>query len=166
MKKNNIILIGMPASGKSTMGVVLAKILGYNFIDADLEIQKQEGRKLSQIIAEDGVEGFINIENRVNAGIEAEKTVIATGGSVVYGREAMEHYKNIGRVVYLKVDIDTLNKRLTNVKQRGVVMRDGQSIVSLYNERCKLYEEYADLVVDEGLCDIEEVVAKVLQVLS
>jgi shikimate kinase len=166
MKKNNIILIGMPASGKSTMGVVLAKILGYNFIDADLEIQKQEGRKLSQIIAEDGVEGFIDIENRVNAGIEAEKTVIATGGSVVYGREAMEHYKNIGRVVYLKVDIDTLNKRLTNVKQRGVVMREGQSIVSLYNERCKLYEEYADLVVDEGLCDIEEVVAKVLQVLS
>lgn len=166
MKKNNIILIGMPASGKSTMGVVLAKILGYNFIDADLEIQKQEGRKLSQIIAEDGVEGFIDIENRVNAGIETEKTVIATGGSVVYGREAMEHYKNIGRVVYLKVDIDTLNKRLTNVKQRGVVMREGQSIVSLYNERCKLYEEYADLVVDEGLCDIEEVVAKVLQVLS
>lgn len=166
MKKNNIILIGMPASGKSTMGVVLAKILGYNYIDADLEIQKQEGRKLSQIIAEDGVEGFIDIENRVNAGIEAEKTVIATGGSVVYGREAMEHYKNIGRVVYLKVDIDTLNKRLTNVKQRGVVMREGQSIVSLYNERCKLYEEYADLVVDEGLCDIEEVVAKVLQVLS
>lgn len=166
MKKNNIILIGMPASGKSTMGVVLAKILGYNFIDADILIQEQEGRKLSDIIEQDGVEAFIDIENKVNSGIEAEKTVIATGGSVVYGKEAMDHFKNIGRVVYLKVDMDTLNKRLHNIKQRGVVMREGQSIVSLYNERCKLYEEYADLVVDEELSDIEEVVAKVLQVLG
>ena len=166
MKKNNIILIGMPASGKSTMGVVLAKILGYNFIDADLEIQKQEGRKLSQIIAEDGVEGFIDIENRVNSGIEAEKTVIATGGSVVYGREAMEHYKNIGRVVYLKVDIDTLNKRLTNVKQRGVVMRDGQSLISLYNERTVLYDRYADITVDEKDHSMEEVVADILSALA
>lgn len=166
MKKNNLILVGMPASGKSTVGVILAKILGYNFLDADIVIQKKDGRKLSEIIEAEGIEGFVEIENKVNSEIETEKTVIATGGSVVYGKEAMEHYKNIGRVVYLKVDIDTLNKRLTNVKQRGVVMRDGQSIVSLYNERCKLYEEYADLVVDEGLCDIEEVVAKVLQVLS
>lgn len=166
MKKDNIILIGMPTSGKSTMGVILAKILGYNFIDADLVIQEQEGRKLSEIIETEGVEGFIDIENKVNAGIEAQKTVIATGGSVVYGKEAMDHYKNIGRVVYLKADMDTLTKRLRNAKQRGVVMREGQSLISLYNERSVLYEKYADIVVEEGNDSFEEVVAKILGELS
>ena len=162
MKKNNIILIGMPASGKSTMGVILAKILGYNFIDADIVIQEQEGRNLSRIIEEDGIDGFIDIENRVNAGIETEKTVIATGGSVVYGKEAMDHYKNIGKVIYLKADMDTLTKRLHHAKQRGVVMRPGQSLISLYNERSVLYESYADIVVEEGDSDFEEVIAKIL----
>ncbi len=166
MKKNNIILIGMPASGKSTMGVVLAKILGYNFIDADIAIQEAEGRKLSEIIATEGVEGFIEIENRVNASIEAEKTVIATGGSVVYGKEAMDHYKNLGKIVYLKVDMDTLTKRLRNVKQRGVVMRPEQSLVSLYNERSTLYEQYADVTIDEKDHSIEEVIAEILAALE
>ena len=166
MKKDNIILIGMPTSGKSTMGVILAKILGYNFVDADLVIQEKEGRKLSEIIATEGVEGFIDIENRINAGIEAQKTVIATGGSVVYGKEAMDHYKNIGKVIYLKVDMETLTKRLHHAKQRGVVMREGQSLVSLYNERSVLYEKYADIVVEEGKDSFEEVVANILSKLS
>ena len=166
MKKNNIILIGMPASGKSTVGVILAKILGYNFVDADIVIQKKEGRKLSQIIETEGIDGFIDIENKINTGIECEKSVISTGGSVVYGKEAMEHYKNIGRVIYLKVDMDILSKRLRNAKQRGVVMRKDQSLISLYNERSPLYEKYADITIDEGKDTLEEVVARILAVLN
>ena len=166
MKKDNIILVGMPASGKSTMGVILAKILGYNFIDADIVIQEKEGRKLSEIIEQEGVEGFINIENRINSEIEAQKTVIATGGSVVYGKEAMDHYKNIGRVVYLKVSLEELTKRLSDVRQRGVVMREGQSLVALYNERSALYEKYADVTVDEKNLSLEEVLAEIIAELS
>ncbi len=166
MKKNNIILIGMPASGKSTVGVILAKILGYNYVDADIVIQDKENRKLSQIIEEEGIDGFIDIENKINAEIEVEKTVISTGGSAVYGKEAMDHYKNIGRVVYLKVSMDVLTKRLSDVKQRGVVMREGQSLVSLYNERTPLYEKYADIVIDEGNKTMEEVVADLLAALA
>lgn len=166
MKKNNIILIGMPASGKSTVGVILAKILGYGFVDADIEIQERDGRKLPDIISEEGIDGFIAIENRINAEIEVEKSVISTGGSVVYGKEAMDHYKNIGKVVYLKVSMDVLTKRLSDVKQRGVVMREGQSLVSLYNERTPLYEKYADITIDEGHKTMEEVVADLLAALS
>lgn len=156
----------MPASGKSTVGVILAKILGYNFVDADIVIQKKEGRKLSQIIETEGIDGFINIENQINSEIEVEKSVIATGGSAVYGKEAMDHYKNIGRIVYLKVSMDTLTKRLKNAKQRGVVMREGQSLVSLYNERTPLYERYADITIDEGDKTMEEVVADLLAALA
>ena len=162
MRKNNIILIGMPASGKSTVGVILAKILGYNFVDADIVIQEKEGRKLSEIIESEGIDGFIDVENKINSEIEVEKKVIATGGSVVYGKEAMEHYKNIGKVIYLKVDMDVLTKRLSDVKQRGVVMREGQSLVSLYNERSVLYEKYADITIDEKTKSMEEVVADLL----
>ena len=166
MKKNNIILIGMPASGKSTVGVILAKILGYNFVDADIVIQEKEGRKLAEIIETEGIDGFIDIENRINSEIEVEKSVISTGGSAVYGKEAMDHYKNIGKIVYLKVSMDILTKRLSDVKQRGVVMREGQSLVSLYNERTPLYEKYADIVIDEGNKTMEEVVADLLAALS
>ncbi|WP_026512446.1 shikimate kinase [Butyrivibrio sp. NC2007] len=166
MKKDNVVLIGMPTSGKSTMGVILAKILGYRFLDADIVIQEKEGKKLSKIIEEEGVDGFIEIENRINAGIETEKTVIATGGSVVYGKEAMDHYKNIGKVVYLKVDMDTLTKRLHNAKQRGVVMREGQSLVSLYNERSALYEKYADITIEEKDFTMEEVIDITLEALK
>ena len=166
MKKDNIILVGMPTSGKSTVGVIVAKILGYNFVDADIVIQEKDGRRLSEIIEQEGVEGFIDIENKINSGIEVEKTVIATGGSVIYGVEAMEHYKNIGRVVYLKVGMEVLTKRLKNVKQRGVVMRPGQSLVSLYNERSVLYEKYADITIDEKDNTMEEVVADLIAALK
>ena len=158
MKKDNIVLIGMPTSGKSTMGVILAKILGYRFLDADIVIQEKIGKKLSEIIESEGIDGFVDIENRINSEIETERTVIATGGSVVYGKEAMDHYKNIGRVVYLKVDMDTLTKRLHNAKQRGVVMREGQSLISLYNERSALYEKYADITIEEKNHTMEEVI--------
>ncbi len=165
-KKSNIILIGMPTSGKSTVGVILAKILGYRFIDADIVIQEKEGRKLSKIIEEDGVDGFVEIENRINSEIEAERTVIATGGSVVYGKEAMEHYKEIGQVLYLKVSLEALKKRLHHAKQRGVVMKDGQTLESLYKERSALYEKYADLTVDEGRDSLEKVIGKVTALFS
>ena len=166
MKKDNIILVGMPTSGKSTVGVILAKILGYNFVDADIVIQKKDGRRLSEIIEQEGVDGFIDIENRINSGIETERTVIATGGSVVYGTEAMQHYKNIGRIVYLKVGMDVLTKRLKDVKQRGVVMRPGQSLISLYNERSVLYEKYADITIDEKNNTMEEVVTDLVAALK
>lgn len=162
---DNIVLIGMPGVGKSTIGVILAKILGYKFIDTDIVIQQEEQRLLREIIANEGVEGFIQIENRVNSGILCERAVIATGGSVVYGREAMEHLKNIGRVVYLRVDYDTINHRLGNLKGRGVVLKHGQDLRTLYDERIPLYEKYADLIVDETNCNIEETVEKLVNLL-
>lgn len=161
--KENIVLIGMPGVGKSTLGVVLAKELGFQFVDADLLIQERENRLLKEIIAEDGVEGFLKIENDVNASIRAEKTVIATGGSVIYGSDAMEHLKEIGTVVYLKLDYETLDSRLGNLKGRGVVLKDGQTLKDLYYERIPLYEKYADVIVDEGGLDLEQTLTQVLK---
>lgn len=161
--KDNIVLIGMPGVGKSTIGVILAKILGYKFIDADIVIQQEEGKLLHEIIKSEGVEGFIKVENRVNASLDCHKAVIATGGSVVYGKEAMEHLKKIGRIVYLKVDYEIINHRLNNLKGRGVVLKDGQDLKALYEERIPLYEKYADIVVDENDCNIEETVEKLVK---
>lgn len=162
---NNIVLIGMPGVGKSTVGVILAKELGYQFVDADLLIQKQEKRLLKEIIAQEGVDGFIQIENRVNASIEVERTVIATGGSVIYGQEAMEHLKKIATVVYLKLPYEQLQKRLGNLKNRGVVLRDGQTLKGLYEERTVLYEKYADLTIDETNKGIEETLQSIVDAL-
>ena len=163
MSKDNIVLIGMPGVGKSTIGVILAKVLGYQFLDADLVIQQKEGKLLKEIIAEVGTEGFIEVENRVNAGIECSKTIIATGGSVVYGKEAMEHLKEIGTVVYLEVPFKTIEKRLSDIKGRGVVLKEGQTLYDLYMERTPLYEKYADLrVCEEGL-DVEQTVELLIE---
>lgn len=159
----NIVLIGMPGVGKSTAGVVLAKVLGYRFIDADLLIQQEENRLLHEIIEQEGTEAFLEIENRVNAGIQAEKAVIATGGSVVYGREAMEHLSGIGTVVYLKLPFEKLDKRLHNIKGRGVVLKEGQSLWDLYQERTPLYEKYADLTVEEAHLDVEQTIAVIVK---
>lgn len=166
MKQNNIILIGMPGVGKSTIGVVIAKIEGYHFIDADIVIQQQEGRLLKDIIGSEGVEGFIQIENRVNASIEGKGAVIATGGSVIYGEEAMKHYKEIGKIVYLKLSYDELKGRLGDIKNRGVVLKEGQNLKMLYEERCPLYEKYADVVIDETGLNVEETIEKVIQELK
>ncbi len=163
---NNIILIGMPGVGKSTLGVVLAKVLGFQFIDADLLIQEQERKKLHQIIKEVGINGFMEIENQVNASIEAERSVIATGGSVVYCRQAMSHLKEIGTVVYLKVSLSTLEKRLGNLKRRGVILKKGQTLKDLYEERVPLYEKYADVVVDEKGRNLEECLQLLLEKLD
>ena len=149
MNRDNIVLIGMPGVGKSTVGVVLAKALGYQFVDADLLIQEAEGKLLSELIEEHGTDGFIEIENRVNSQIQTHRSVIATGGSVVYGKEAMEHLKSIGTVVYLKQNLRVLQRRLRNLKGRGVVLKEGQTLVDLYKERTVLYEKYADITVDQ-----------------
>lgn len=163
---NNITLIGMPGVGKSTLGVVLAKVLGYQFVDADLLIQKQEKRRLCQIIEAEGTEGFMAVENRVNASIEAENTVIATGGSVVYCEEAMAHLKSIGTVVYLKLSLQSLSRRLGNLKGRGVLLKEGQTLADLYDERVPLYEKYADIVVDEEGKDLEASLQALLEKLK
>ncbi len=158
---NNVVLIGMPGVGKSTVGVILAKVLGYQFVDADLVIQKEEGKLLKDIIAEKGTDGFIQVENRVNSHLNVERAIIATGGSVVYGREAMAHLKEIGTVVYLKQSLSILEKRLRNIKNRGVVLKKGQTLKDLYTERTKLYEKYADIIIDEYGLGIEETVEAV-----
>ncbi len=164
--KDNIVLIGMPGVGKSTVGVILAKMIGYQFTDADLLIQKQEGKLLHEIIAEKGTDGFIEIEERVNASIEASHTIIATGGSVVYGKKAMEHLSRIGTVVYLKVPYDTLEKRLEDIKGRGVVLKEGQTLRTLYDERTPLYEKYADIEISEDGLNVEQTVEKLLERLN
>ena len=161
--KKNIILIGMPGVGKSTVGVVLAKVMGYQFIDADLVIQEKEGKLLREIIAEVGPEGFLKVENRINSGIEAEHAIIATGGSVVYGAEAMEHLGRIGTVVYLKLPYRELERRLSDIKGRGVVLRDGQTLHDLYEERVPLYEKYADVFVDEHHLNVEQTIEKIME---
>ena len=164
--KDNIILIGMPGVGKSTVGVILAKVLGCSFIDTDLVIQEKEGRKLREIIEAEGVDGFIAAENRICSQLQAHKAVIATGGSVVYGREAMAHLRSIGTVVYLKLEYRKLRYRLGNIKNRGVVIRNGQTLSGLFRERAPLYEKYADIIVDETGCGIEKTVRKITEELG
>ena len=163
---DNIVLIGMPGVGKSTVGVVLAKALGYQFVDADLLIQEAEGKLLSELIEEHGTDGFIEIENRVNSQIQTHRSVIATGGSVVYGKEAMEHLKSIGTVVYLKQNLRVLQRRLRNLKGRGVVLKEGQTLVDLYKERTVLYEKYADITVDQYKQSIEQTLKAVRKALE
>lgn len=160
---NNIVLIGMPAVGKSTAGVILAKVLGYQFVDVDLEIQKQEKRLLKDIIAQDGIDGFIKVENRVNSELDIDNAVISTGGSVVYGQEAMEHLREIGTVVYLKLPYRVISRRLNNIEGRGVVLREGQTLKKLYDERVPLYEKYAHITVDETGLNIEKTVLRIIE---
>ena len=165
-KKKNVVLIGMPGAGKSTIGVILAKVLGKDFIDADLVIQKKEGRLLREIIEQEGPDGFLAVEERVNAGICPDAAVIATGGSVVYGQRAMEHLGRIGAIVYLKLSYPVVESRLRDIRGRGVVLRDGQTLLDLYQERAVLYERYADVTVEEDGLGVEETLEKTLQALE
>lgn len=160
--KNNLIFIGMPAVGKSTVGIVVAKRLGMKFVDADLLIQEQEKKLLREIIAEVGQDGFLKIENKVNASVKAQNSVISPGGSVIYCKEAMKHYKQIGAVVYLKASYQTIKRRIRNPKKRGVVLREGQSLRDLYNERIPYFEKYADITVCVDRCRIEDTIENVI----
>ncbi len=161
MNKQNIILIGMPGAGKSTVGVVLAKNLGYRFIDSDILIQDQYGKLLHEIIEERGTEGFWKVENDVNAAIQDTQCVIATGGSAVYGRNAMAHLQNIGMVVYLRLSYESVKERLGDLNQRGVTLKKGQTLKSLYEERIPLYEQYAHITVDCEKKEIRDIVAEI-----
>ena len=145
----NIVLVGMPGVGKSCIGVVLAKALGMLFIDSDIVIQEKTGKTLSALISELGIDGFLALEDRINSEICAENTVIATGGSAVFGERAMRHFKETGTVIYLSIDCDVLSTRLGDLDSRGVVRKKGQELKDIYNERCTLYEKYADITVHE-----------------
>ena len=162
----NLIFIGMPAVGKSTVGVVTAKRLGYHFIDVDILIQEKEGKLLKEIIREQGISGFLEVEDRINAELEADHAVIAPGGSVVYCENAMNHYKEIGTVVYLQASFEIISNRLHHAKSRGVVLREGQTLLELYEERVKLFEKYADLTICEDGLDLEETIEAVLETIQ
>lgn len=166
MDRNNIIFIGMPAVGKSTIGVIVAKRLGYRFIDTDILIQEEEGKLLKEIIKEKGIDGFLEVEDRINARVQTKRTVISPGGSVIYCENAMKHYKEIGRIVYLKAAFETISKRIHNARGRGVVLRDGQSLRELYDERTALFKEYADVTVCEDGLKLEDTIRKVLEKLG
>lgn len=159
----SIILIGMPSCGKSTLGVLLAKKLGYRFVDCDLLIQEREGKLLHEIIAEKGNEGFIAIENEVNSTLNEKNAIIATGGSVVYGEEAMANLKTLGKVVYLKIPYDEMCRRLGDFSHRGVIIREGTTLHDMYAERAPLYEKYADITVDVCNAQLSDSLEKIAE---
>ena len=163
---DNIILIGMPASGKSTVGVILAKVLKYKFIDTDLVMQNNTNQMLTEIIEQRGMQGFLDFENDTVSMVDACHTVIATGGSVVYGEKAMKHLKSIGTVVYLKHRYEVINSRLTNISTRGVAMKNNQTLHDLFNERIPLYEKYADITIDADGLTTEQTVEKIAEIFN
>lgn len=162
MKKGNIVLIGMPGAGKSTVGVLLAKTLGMSFIDTDLLIQEKEGRLLQEIIDGDGIKKFLKIEENVVLQVDAKNSVIATGGSVIYSKNVINHLKERGKLIYLKLGYDEIERRINNMSSRGIAIGKDQKLIDLYNERIGLYEKYADIIIDCSDATIEDVVQKIV----
>ncbi len=158
-------MIGMPGSGKSTLGVVLAKSLGMMFLDTDLLIQKHADGKLQQIIDNQGMDAFLKLEEEVLLSVDSDNTVIATGGSAVYSDSAMNHLKSIGKVVYIKLSCEEIEKRLNNIKTRGIAMKPGETIKDLYDYRIPMYEKYADIIIETEGLTIEESVEKLCKML-
>ena len=146
--------------------MLLAKRLGFSFIDVDIVIQEKEGRLLKEIIADEGMDGFLEVENRINAGLEAKMSVIAPGGSVIYGEEAMAHLKEISEIVYLKMSYEEMEKRIGNVVDRGVALKPGFTLRDLYNERVPYYEKYADIVIDEEGKNADETVDELRNIIE
>ena len=163
---NNIILIGMPASGKSSVGVILAKILGKGFVDTDLVIQQKENALLREIIANEGIDGFLKCEENAVLSIHPNNSVIATGGSVIYSEKAMEYLAGSGIIVYLYVKKEDLFTRLRNIQQRGVILKDGESLDEMYNSRSVLYEKYADVIINEQDLSLENTVQFIVKELQ
>ena len=163
---DNIVLIGMPGAGKCTIGVVLAKKIGYEFLDSDLLIQKRTGKRLQELIREKGIDGFNALEDKINASINVRQHVIATGGSAVYGECAMQHFGDMGLIIYLKLSFGAVQRRLGNLKDRGVSMRVDQTLSDLYEERTPLYEKYADLTIDCEHLELREVVDRIYKELD
>ncbi len=161
----NIILIGMAGAGKSTLGVLLAKALGMSFVDTDIILQEQENRLLHEIISTDGAERFLQIEEAVISNLKLNNCVIATGGSVVYSQKAMDSLRKTGISIYLYVPFDEIEKRLRNIKTRGIVIPEGQSLNDVYEERVPLYLAHSDATLDCTNKDIEEIVAEAIAVI-
>ena len=166
MRKNNIILIGMPGSGKTTIGTELAEVIGYGYIDSDSVIVAREGKRLNEIIAEVGREAFLDVEAKVNSELCADRCVIATGGSVIYRDYAMQKLKEMGRVVYLKLDYEIIKNRLGDLQKRGVALKEGFTLKDLYDERTPLYEKYADVTVHLRGKSIAESVQEVVKAIG
>lgn len=163
---NNIILIGLPGAGKSTMGVILAKTLGMKYTDTDIVIQESDGRLLQDIIDTKGTDTFLEIEERTILALNCHNTVIATGGSAVFSRRAMEHLKSGGYIIYLKITFDEMIERLSNIRTRGIVLRKGESLPEMYTERIPLYERYADITIDCSGNHFEAAVENILDAVS
>ncbi len=162
----NIILIGMPGCGKSTVGVLLAKAMQYSFVDCDLIIQKSCGMSLQEIIDSKGLDTFLAAEEAVLCGMDETDSVIATGGSAVYSDEAMKHLKKDAVTLYISLPCSEIERRLTNIKTRGVAISKGKTISSLYEERCPLYEKYADIILDSDSLDIEDTVERAVALIK
>lgn len=160
---SNIILIGMPGAGKSTIGVLLAKSMGYNFLDTDLIIQSQQKKKLQQIIDEEGIDAFLKCEERALLSIDFDCTVVATGGSAIFSEKGMEHLKKEGVCVYLKVDEQELIKRLSNIKTRGIACRKGETVAEIIEERRAYYEKYADVTINCEGATAEQMVERIIE---
>ena len=163
---NNIILIGMPGSGKTTIGTELSEKIGYGYIDSDSVIVAREGNRLNEIIAAVGREKFLDIEAKVNSEICADRCVIATGGSVIYRDGAMQKLKTLGKIVYLKLSYNTIESRLGDLKARGVALKDGFTLKDLYEERVPLYEKYADIAVELDGKTVEQSVETLREALA
>lgn len=161
MTKSNIILIGMPGAGKSTVGVILAKRIGFHFIDTDLLIQSQEKSRLQQIIDSQGLENFRKIEEQMLLSLHTEQSVIATGGSVVYSEKGLEVLGKTGLLIYIQVSLTGLQKRIADMGQRGLVMAKEQTFEQLYQERTPLYKKFAKLTISGEGINAEQVAATV-----
>lgn len=164
MNRENIVLIGMPGSGKSTCGVLAAKALLKNFFDTDLLFQGLEEKKLQDIIDENGIEYFLNAEEQTILSLDINATVIATGGSVVYSDKSMEHLKKGGKIIFLNLSYDTMVDRIKNITTRGVVVKKGDSLKDMYNERLPMYQKWADVIIDCDNKTVEETVAEIVKV--
>ena len=162
MQYKNVILIGMPGSGKTTIGTEIAEKIGFGYIDSDSVIVAREGKRLNEIIAEQGRETFLDIEAKVNSELCASRCVIATGGSVIYRDYAMQKLKQLGTIVYLQLPYAVIENRLGDLTARGVALKDGFTLKDLYEERCPLYEKYADITVSLGEDSIPQAVNKVV----
>ena len=143
----NVVMVGMPGSGKSTIGVILAKSLGFDFVDTDLVICKREGKRLQEIIDTEGLEKFLEIEQQVGEEISPVNSVVATGGSMILSDEAMKNLKKNGIVVYVEVPLEILKKRITNMKTRGIAFKKGETLEDIFRVRTPLYEKYADITI-------------------